>query len=217
MVDMTCCAVLRADVRWAWTACGAVWLPNAKPELKLRVRFIERERVMRFRAHEHGMRILNHNAYVPVGRAALGAAITCWKCFVILIADECCQHGHCTFPCETSSHARRGSWPHNDTPHELYSLFIKSRDANGNAALSCRRRDPGHSPRTRQNGFHLLGQPVLGGLADGLPDLRRDGQRIVRTALGGRLGGRLTRQPNGRPRGLDGSEHRGRLALKVVY
>ena len=149
--------------------------------------------------------------------AALGAAITCWKCFVILIADECCQHGHCTFPCETSSHARRGSWPHNDTPHELYSLFIKSRDANGNAALSCRRRDPGHSPRTRQNGFHLLGQPVLGGLADGLPDLRRDGQRIVRTALGGRLGGRLTRQPNGRPRGLDGSEHRGRLALKVVY
>ena len=69
MVDMTCCAVLRADVRWAWTACGAVWLPNAKPELKLRDRFIERERVMRFRAHEHGMRILNHNAYVPVGRA----------------------------------------------------------------------------------------------------------------------------------------------------
>ena len=135
MVDMTCCAVLRADVRWAWTACGAVWLPNAKPELKLRVRFIERERVMRFRAHEHGMRILNHNAYVPVGRAALGAAITCWKCFVILIADECCQHGHCTFPCETSSHARRGSWPHNDTPHELYSLFIKSRDAN---AADCR-------------------------------------------------------------------------------
>ena len=66
MVDMTRCAVLRADVRWAWTACGAVWLPNAKPELKLRVRFIERERVMRFRAHEHGMRILNHNAYVPV-------------------------------------------------------------------------------------------------------------------------------------------------------
>ena len=71
MVDMTCCAVLRADVRWAWTACGAVWLPNAKPELKLRDRFIERERVMRFRAHEHGMRILNHNAYVPV-RALCG-------------------------------------------------------------------------------------------------------------------------------------------------
>ena len=89
MVDMTRCAVLRADpdVRWAWTACGAVWLPNAKPELKLRDRFIERERVMRFRAHEHGMCILNHNAYVPVGRARSRVVQRIWPSIVRALCE----------------------------------------------------------------------------------------------------------------------------------